>query len=784
MVETVSAQPLPANTQGGTAPQALEPGTELRAKVEANLPGGVVRLVVRRQIDRSSRAVSLAGRKQCHALGFRHPATARCCSDARQQCCETWNACAAAKHRSIGRAPAHSGKSANSGNPTGCICAAASGKSSGAATNTTTNATAAATTGAADWPAAAATSASTNRAAGRTAAARQQPAGQPTLPRPAPVLAQFLQATGVLPQPAQPGGAVQPQLPGQILTQPAAPGQPAVPNQAQVPGQLPAGSVLPQPAQPATPSGSGQAPLPAQGAGTGGPVAGAPIISAGQGTVVPPLPSGGPAPGTPGAPVSAQSGPQTTVTLPSGTGGPIPSQGAGAPLPGGPVSGAQVAGQQVSGPQASGPLQAGATSPTQVPAGGSTLAAAQAGTPLPAAGGAPLQSPGTGPIPTAPVTPQTGQPLPAGLPAGAPTGTGAPGVPPALGQPAAGQAIPQTGASPTSVTSASAQTLPAQGAPGAAAGAQASVAPPASALSPQGAPPGGVISQTVSAAGQGGCCWNRSRSTSRRGWAAGRGAAGRAGFASARSQSDCCDCSAKFYARIWDSGAERQCSSRPPSAGQRQCAIAGTGLCFRKTGMATPGQPAIASQGSGPAASTPVQQAAAALRQPLAEQQASLGNLFAQIGSLMSAQAAGKASVPDAVQKAMQQILGLRLNSGQPVTGQSLQQAVRLSGQGGEGRLPLPAGAQQSPVPDLKTALLAFRGLLQSLGAEPAMSVSSTPASSRLPLIWSPRPGPANLKWLLGRVRAAKPAVAASGNRRCIGAHASHSIDQRRSCRR
>ncbi|CTQ67262.1 Flagellar hook-length control protein FliK [Roseibium alexandrii] len=137
--------------------------------------------------------------------------------------------------------------------------------------------------------------------------------------------------------------------------------------------------------------------------------------------------------------------------------------------------------------------------------------------------------------------------------------------------------------------------------------------------------------------------------------------------------------------------------------------------------MATPGQPAIASQGARPAASTPVQQVAAALRQPLAEQQASLGNLFAQIGSLMSAQAAGKASVPDAVQKAMQQILGLRLNSGQPMTGQSLQQAVRLSGQSGEGRLPLPAGAQQSPVPDLKTALLAFRGLLQSLGAEPAV---------------------------------------------------------------
>ena len=81
----------------------------------------------------------------------------------------------------------------------------------------------------------------------------------------------------------------------------------------------------------------------------------------------------------------------------------------------------------------------------------------------------------------------------------------------------------------------------------------------------------------------GGCRWNRSRSTSRRGWAAGRGAAGRAGFASARSQSDCCGSSIEFNARSWDSGAERQWSSRSPSDGQRQCAIAGTGLCCGKT---------------------------------------------------------------------------------------------------------------------------------------------------------------------------------------------------------
>ncbi|MFN3132057.1 flagellar hook-length control protein FliK [Roseibium sp.] len=709
MVETVSAQPLPANTQGGTAPQALEPGTELRAKVEANLPGGVVRLSSdAKSIDLrvpsplpvgSNVTLSVSGTRQQPAVVLTpdgstvKPATPTPPQNTTQTVAPQPTA---ANPQTPGTQPAASAppRQANpqvpqqTQQPTQQLPQQAPPPS--------------------------------GQSAGQPQPA-QQPAGQPTLPRPAPVLAQFLQATGVLPQPAQPGNAVQPLLPGQILTQPAAPGQPAVPNQAQVPGQLPASAVPSRPAQPATPSGSGQAPLPAQGAGTGGPIAGAPIISAGQGTVVPPLPSGGPAPRTPGAPVSAQSGPQTTVALPSGAGGPIPSQGASAPLPGGPVSGTQVSGQQVSGPQASGPLQAGATSPAQVPVGNPTPAAAPAGTPLPAAGATPLQSPGTGPIPTAPVTPQTGQPVPAGLQAGAPTGTGAPGVPPTSGQPVAGQAIPQTGAFSASVTSASGQALPAQGAPGATAGAQASVAPPASALPPQGAPPGGVISQTVSVAGQGATVGAGAVPSPAAGGPQGVvQLGGQAGPQPAVNQTVVtAQPSSTPAAGTAAQSANVQAGPSPPVSASAQSQA--QAYVSAKPGMATPGQPAISFQGGGPAASTPVQQAAAALRQPLAEQQASLGNLFAQIGSLMSAQAAGKASVPDAVQKAMQQILGLRLNSGQPVTGQSLQQAVRLSGQGGEGRLPLPAGAQQSPVPDLKTALLAFRGLLQSLGAEPAV---------------------------------------------------------------
>ncbi|MGS4884605.1 flagellar hook-length control protein FliK [Roseibium sp. MB-4] len=710
MVETVSAQPLPANTQGGTAPQALQPGTELRAKVEANLPGGVVRLSSdAKSIDLrvpsplpvgSNVTLSVSGTRQQPAVVLTPDSSAA-------------KPATPTPPQNIGQSAATQPTAASPQTP--ATQPAASAPPPQANTQGSPQPQQPAQQTGQQLPQQAPPP--TGQPAGQPQPS-QQPAGQPTLPRPAPVLAQFLQATGVLPQPAQPGGAVQPQLPGQILTQPAAPGQPAVPNQAQVSGQLPAGTVPPQPAPP---SGSGQAPLPAQGAGTGGPVAGAPIISTAQGTVVPALPSGGPAPGTPGAPVSAQSGPQTTVSVPSGTGGQIPSQGAGGPLPGGLVSGTQVSGQQVSGPQASGPLQAGATSPTQVPPGGSTLAAAQAGTPLPAAGGAPLQSPGTGPIPTAPVTPQTGQPLPAGLPAGAPTTIGAPGVPPTSGQPAASQAVPQTGAFPTSVTLASGQTLPAQGAPGAAAGAQASVAPPVSALPPQGAPKGGVISQTVSTAGQGGAVGTGAVpppaaggpqvAVQSGGQALPQPAVNQTVVTARPSSTPAAGTPAQ--------SANVQAGPSPPVSASAQSQA--QAYVSAKPGMATPGQTAIASQGGGSAASTPVQQAAAALRQPLAEQQASLGNLFAQIGSLMSAQAAGKASVPDAVQKAMQQILGLRLNSGQQITGQALQQAVRLSGQGGEGRLPLPAGAQQSPVPDLKTALLVFRGLLQSLGAEPAV---------------------------------------------------------------
>ncbi|WP_157738639.1 flagellar hook-length control protein FliK [Labrenzia sp. VG12] len=114
-------------------------------------------------------------------------------------------------------------------------------------------------------------------------------------------------------------------------------------------------------------------------------------------------------------------------------------------------------------------------------------------------------------------------------------------------------------------------------------------------------------------------------------------------------------------------------------------------------------------------------QIAGALTQPLSEQQAGLTSLFAQIGTLMSAQNAGSVSLPDSVTKAMQQILGLRLNlSGGPTAG-DFQQAVRQSGQFREAQLALP-GNSGGAVPDLKSALLSLKSLLQQLGHRPEIA--------------------------------------------------------------
>lgn len=104
--------------------------------------------------------------------------------------------------------------------------------------------------------------------------------------------------------------------------------------------------------------------------------------------------------------------------------------------------------------------------------------------------------------------------------------------------------------------------------------------------------------------------------------------------------------------------------------------------------------------------------------QALGEQQSGLGNLFSQVGNLMSAQAAGKVSLPDPVAKAMQQILGLRLNPAQNLSADDIQQSLRMSGQFREANAAVPRQGAPAGQADLKTVLLSFRALLQQFGAE------------------------------------------------------------------
>ncbi|WP_421982293.1 flagellar hook-length control protein FliK [Roseibium sp.] len=114
----------------------------------------------------------------------------------------------------------------------------------------------------------------------------------------------------------------------------------------------------------------------------------------------------------------------------------------------------------------------------------------------------------------------------------------------------------------------------------------------------------------------------------------------------------------------------------------------------------------------------PAHQVARQAFQALGEQQSGLASVFAQAGNLVSLQAAGKVSLPDPVVKAMQQILGLRLNAGQNLTAGDMQQSVRLSGQFREANAAFPRGGMPGAQPDLKSVLLSFRSLLQQFGAD------------------------------------------------------------------
>ncbi|MTI44245.1 flagellar hook-length control protein FliK [Roseibium hamelinense] len=156
--------------------------------------------------------------------------------------------------------------------------------------------------------------------------------------------------------------------------------------------------------------------------------------------------------------------------------------------------------------------------------------------------------------------------------------------------------------------------------------------------------------------------------------------------------------------------------------------------------------------GSGPQpVSAALASAAKTVLPKLQEQQSSLAGLFAQITAMKSAQAASGSKLPDTVDKVMQQILGLRLNSaGGQVTAQSVHNAVKASGIFREGALfsgakaPLP---QQGQPADLKSLLITLRGILQDLGAG---------SKAAKPFTQPPVPS------LAGAPRGQRPAAAAS----------------------
>nr|WP_319386719.1 flagellar hook-length control protein FliK [uncultured Roseibium sp.] len=140
----------------------------------------------------------------------------------------------------------------------------------------------------------------------------------------------------------------------------------------------------------------------------------------------------------------------------------------------------------------------------------------------------------------------------------------------------------------------------------------------------------------------------------------------------------------------------------------------------------------------------PASQIARQAFQALGEQQSGLASVFSQAANLVSMQAAGKVSLPDPVVKAMQQILGLRLNAGQNLSAGDIQQSMRLSGQFREANAAFPRGGMPGAQTDLKSVLLSFRSLLQQFGADAQVTrpaAQPKPPSRQEPPLGQTQPG-------------------------------------------
>ncbi len=668
MVETVSASPLPQATGNGTVAQGLVPGTELKAKVEANLPGGVVRLatpdaklelrVPAPLPEGGEVTVTVSGSKQQPAILI---------TVGKEQPQQQPSAPATASQGQASQAQASQAQASQAQAPQ---VQASKGQTGQAPAQSESG-----------------------------AHLQPQPSTATAYPRPSPVLAHLVQVLSVNTAPGLTAGNPQ------TLPQTPLPG-------ASSPTSAPPAAGGAQP--PTSGNVATVQPLPPTGA-SGQTIAGAtPPAAVSPQNSAPTQPAAAPSQGSAPAPNDL-------------SGGPAQPQVATAPPVGTPSSGISQPGQ---------PAPPAGSAAGQVPSGG--------GVPVPAAtgqgaaslsnltGGQPVSQPAavastvTG-VPTQPGT-SVNQPVanaaavsPAGASVQAPPSTlsagtlATPAPPPLQGNPAAPVAAP-SGNVPAPATS-----VP---------GVQSAVPETSPGQVPASAGAGAPVSSTVQANPQSG---GPSGPAPVQGSQLASTAAG-AGANSASSPA----------ANLPGTGLPNQATGQSNGAFQT---VGGQPVVLTRTAIpqtypASLGASVPAAGAPNPTAQAPavgqqpVNKIAELLKQPLSEQQAGLGSLFAQIGSLMSAQNSGNVSLPDPVVKAMQQILGLRLSSAQAPTAQDLQQAVRLSGQFREAQLSMPSGAQpqgQVALPDLKSALLSFKALLQQLGARSEIThpAGQPPAPSR-----------------------------------------------------
>lgn len=658
MVETVSASTLPQGTGNGSAASQLEPGTELKARVESNLPGGVVRLAttggklelrVSAPLPTDAEVtVTVSGNKQQPSIQI------------------TTNAGNTAPIS----LPANGAQGQGTPQPQGTP------PQGGLAHPAPSGQTLAAT------PVSTATPAGAHLIQVLPASVPLTPGNLPQIATPGTSGTSLLQT---------PGG--QTHVSGQ--TPPAGQGQTGQPNAPQSNGS-PAG----QP-QPVTVGGAGVS----SGSQTLGNTQGVPPQSTGSGAQTQtgsvsntPTAQGSATAAQPGAPAGGQTSagtiPAAAPQTPSGTGGgpqgsnssapPIsarPGAGAGA---GAGVGAASVPQQPLQAPMGGAHQAVLPQQPAVSPTAAGTTQTVQ--TSMPQNFGLQGQNP-------AALSGQGQAGATASLPPGAPAATQAPGTSPQTLATAPNINAQTVATTPTQATvSIAGQPVGLQN-PAAAGGSQpaaASGSVPASGPVPAGpiAPPSGSVTgaQPVPQGGAGGVLATL---------AAGTGGLGQQQGAPP--------------IRILPGQPYQQLGSQ---------ALGGPGAGIQAPGSAT-------SQTSSPATANAAQgsvtQIAGALAKPLSEQQAGLTSLFAQIGTLMSAQNAGNVALPDSVTKAMQQILGLRLNLSGGPSANDLQQAVRQSGQFREAQLALPPGTGGS-VPDLKSVLLSFKSLLQQLGARPEIT--------------------------------------------------------------